>query len=121
MKNFKERRKEKQGKRGMLTRFLIAVFCGIQLLFAVNVYGQQEVTVSGTVTDAEGQPLPGVTVVEEGTTHGTVSNNDGDYTINVPGNATLVFSFVGMKTQQVDVNSRTQIDIQLEVEAVGLE
>ncbi|MFW6326716.1 MAG: SusC/RagA family TonB-linked outer membrane protein [Bacteroidota bacterium] len=121
MKNFKERRKEKQGKRGMLTRFFIAVFCGIQLLFAVNVYGQQEVTVSGTVTDAEGQPLPGVTVVEEGTTNGTVTNNDGVYTINVPGNATLVFSFVGMSTEEVEVGGQTSIDVTMEEGTIGLE
>jgi TonB-dependent starch-binding outer membrane protein SusC len=87
----------------------------------LNVYGQQMVTVSGTVTDAQGQPLPGATVVEEGTTNGTVTNNDGVYTINVPGNATLVFSFVGMRTQRVAVNSRTQIDIQMEEETVGLD
>jgi TonB-linked SusC/RagA family outer membrane protein len=121
MKNFKERRKEKQGKRGRLTGFLITLVCGIQLLFAVNVYGQQQVTVSGTVTDAQGQPLPGATVVEEGTTNGTVTNADGNYTLNVPENATLVISFVGMSTQRVAVNSRTQIDIRMEEETIGLD
>jgi TonB-linked SusC/RagA family outer membrane protein len=120
MKNFKERRKEKQGKRGMLTLFLIALF-SIQLIFALNVYGQQTVTVSGTVTDALGQPLPGATVLEEGTTNGTVTNNNGVFTINVPGNATLSISFVGMRTQRVAVNSRSQIDIRMEEETIGLD
>jgi TonB-dependent starch-binding outer membrane protein SusC len=120
MKNFKERRKMKQEKRSMLSRFLIAMF-SIQLIFALNVYGQQMVTVNGTVTDAQGQPLPGATVLEEGTTNGTVTNSDGNYTINVPGNATLQFSFVGMTTQSVAVNSRSQINIQMAEETIGLE
>jgi TonB-linked SusC/RagA family outer membrane protein len=120
MKNFKERRKMKQGERGILSRFLIALL-GIQLIFALNIYGQQTVTVSGTVTDAQGQPLPGATVLEEGTTNGTVTNSDGNYTINVPGNATLQFSFVGMTTQSVPVNARTQINIQLAEETIGIE
>jgi TonB-linked SusC/RagA family outer membrane protein len=121
MKNFKERRKMKQVKRGLLARHFIAVFCSIQLIFALNVYGQQTVTVSGTVTDAQGQPLPGATVLEEGTTNGTVTSSDGNYTINVPGNATLQFSFVGMTTQSVAVNSRSQINIQMAEESIGLE
>jgi TonB-linked SusC/RagA family outer membrane protein len=120
MKNFEKNRKVTQGKRCMLSRILIALL-GIQLIFALNVYGQQMITVSGTVTDAQGQPLPGATVLEEGTTNGTVTNNDGFYTINVPGNATLVISFVGMRTQRVAVNSRPQIDIRMEEETIGLD
>jgi TonB-dependent starch-binding outer membrane protein SusC len=120
MKKFNEKRKMKQGKRGLITLFLIAVF-GIQLIFTLNVHGQQTVTVSGTVTDTQGQPLPGVTVVEEGTTNGTVTNTDGVYTITVPENATLVFSFVGMRTQRIAVNSRSQINILMEEETIGLE
>ncbi len=120
MKNFEKNRKVTQGKRCMLSRILIALL-GIQLIFALNVYGQQTVTVSGTVTDAQGQPLPGATVMEEGTTNGTVTNSDGVFTINVSGNATLVFSFVGMSTQRVPVNSRSQIDIRMEEETIGME
>jgi TonB-linked SusC/RagA family outer membrane protein len=120
MKNFKKMRKVMQGKRGILSQFLIALL-GIQLIFALNVYGQQMITVSGTVTDAQGLPLPGATVLEEGTTNGTVTNNDGAYTINVPGNATLVISFVGMSTQRVPVNSRTQVNIRMVEETIGLE
>lgn len=120
MKNFKKMRKVMQGKRGMLNRFLIALL-GIQLIFTLNIYGQQTVTVSGTVTDAQGQPLPGATVLEEGTTNGTVTNNNGVFTINVPENATLSISFVGMSTQRVPVNSRTQINIRMEEESIGLD
>ena len=118
MKNFDEWRKWKLVR---ASRLLIAVLFGIQLLFALNVSGQQVVRVSGTVTDQTGQPLPGVTVVEEGTTNGTVTNADGVYTITVPGKAALAFSFVGMKTQKVAVNSQSRIDIKFEEESIGLE
>jgi hypothetical protein len=65
---------------------------------------QQQPAVSGKVTDSGGQPLPGVTVVMKGTTQGTVTNADGEYTLsNIPEDATLVFSFVGMRTQEVEM------------------
>jgi TonB-linked SusC/RagA family outer membrane protein len=83
---------------------------------------QQQPAVSGTVTDESGQPLPGVTVVVKGTTQGTVTNADGDYTLtNLPEDATLVFSFVGMKTLEVVVGSQTNISVVMEEETIGLE
>ena len=83
---------------------------------------QQQKSVSGKVTDEAGQPLPGVTVVIKGTTQGTVTNGDGNYTIsNIPENATLQFSFVGMKAQEVVVGNQTNINVQMEVDAIGLE
>lgn len=82
----------------------------------------QQNTVSGTVTDESGQPLPGVTVVVKGTTQGTVTNADGDYSLtNVPEDATLQFSFVGMLTQEILVGNRTEIDVTLVMDAIGLE
>ena len=84
-------------------------------------FGQQ-VAVSGTVTDQAGQPLPGVSVVVKGTTTGTITNFDGNYTLaNVPGDATLVFSFVGMRTQEVEVGEQTTINVALAIDAIGLE
>ena len=83
---------------------------------------QQQKSVSGTVTDESGQPLPGVTVVLKGTTQGTVTNADGEYTItNIPENATLVFSFVGIRTQEVVVGGQTRIDLRMEEETIGIE
>ncbi len=83
---------------------------------------QQQRTVSGTVTDAGGQPLPGVTVMVKGTTLGVVTNADGNYTLsNIPENATLVFSFVGMRTQEVAAGNQTVIDITMDEETIGLE
>lgn len=82
----------------------------------------QQPAVSGTVTDESGQPLPGVTVIVKGTTQGTVTNNDGNYSItNIPENVTLVFSFVGMRTQEVVVGSQTNINITMEFDAIGIE
>ncbi|QGY43499.1 SusC/RagA family TonB-linked outer membrane protein [Maribellus comscasis] len=79
-------------------------------------------TVSGTVTDEAGIPLPGVTVVVKGTTQGTVTNVDGYYSLpNVPAEATLQFSFVGMITQEVVVGNQSSINIQMETDAIGIE
>src|SRR5690606_6282019 len=72
--------------------------------------------------DAGGQPLPGVTVVVKGTTQGTVTNSDGAYSIsNIPEDALLVFSFVGMHTHEVVVGDQTRIDTRMEEESIGLE
>lgn len=83
---------------------------------------QQTLKVSGRVTDSSGSPLPGVTVVVKGTTQGTISDSDGNYTIaNVPSNAILLFSFVGMKSQEVPVSGRTKVDVSLTEETIGIE
>lgn len=83
---------------------------------------QQQRTISGKVTDSSGQSLPGVTVVIKGTTIGTVTNIDGDYAIgNVPDNATLHFSFVGLKSQDVIVGIQNNINVVMEDDAIGIE
>lgn len=72
--------------------------------------------VSGTVTSqSEGTGLPGVTVAEKGTTNGTVSDPNGKYSIKISSsNATLVFSFIGMTSQEIPVKGRTSINVALE-------
>lgn len=83
---------------------------------------QQENKVTGTVKDASGLPLPGVTVVVKGTTQGTVTNADGEYSLaNIPEDATLQFSFVGMRMQEVEVGSQTSINIEMEEETIGID
>lgn len=72
-----------------------------------------DVPVKGRVADETGTALTGVTVSIKGTTRGTTTNATGDYTINVPDNGTLVFSFVGYETQEVAIGNRSQIDIKL--------
>ena len=83
---------------------------------------QQNKTVSGKVTDTNGQPLPGVTVLVKGTTQGTVTNSNGTYTIpNISENTTLVFSFVGMKSQEIEVGNQTVVNATMTVDAIGID
>ena len=81
----------------------------------------QEKTVSGKVTDQNGAPLPGVSVLVVGTTTGTQSDFDGLYSISVAQGATLRFSYIGQKTQDVVVGSSNTIDVQLAEDAQALE
>lgn len=81
----------------------------------------QQKEITGLVTDSSGEPLPGVTIVVKGTTKGTITDTDGRYSLrDVPGNATLVFSFVGMKNQELPVSGKAVINIVMEEESIGL-
>ena len=82
---------------------------------------QQAVTIKGTVTDESGNPLPGVTIYVKGTTQGTITDSEGKYAITVPPNATLVFSFVGMKEQDIPVAGKTTIDVVMQQEVLSLD
>jgi len=83
---------------------------------------QERKTVYGTVTDKSGQPLPGVSVIVKGTTTGMITNNDGKFTLTIPADATtLVFSFVGMKHQEVPVAGKTSFVVVMEEETIGVE
>ncbi|MFY9153935.1 MAG: TonB-dependent receptor [Prolixibacteraceae bacterium] len=82
----------------------------------------QKTDISGTVEDSNGQPLPGVTVMVKGTNLGVTSNSDGKFKLQVSAEATtLVFSFIGMKSQEVAISGKTTINIVMEEETVGLE
>lgn len=82
----------------------------------------QQESVSGKVTDSSGAPLPGVSVVIKGTTTGTITDAAGGYLLsNVPDKATLVFSFVGMKTQEIVAAGKTTVNVVLADESIGLE
>ena len=66
-----------------------------------------QVTVTGTVTSADdGMPIPGVNIVEKGTAHGTITDANGTYSLEVPADASLMFSFIGMETMEVEVADR---------------
>ncbi|WP_201300976.1 TonB-dependent receptor [Sunxiuqinia indica] len=83
---------------------------------------EQRLTVSGNVTDSSGAPLPGVTVIVKGTTKGTITDMDGDYRLpDVPSDAYLVFSFVGMSMQEIPVQGQEVVDVTMEEDAIGLE
>ncbi len=85
------------------------------ILSTAVVFSQQKITVSGKVTEsATGEPTPGVSVVVKGTTIGTVTGFDGNYSIEATGESTLIFSFVGMTTQEIAVNNRTIINVSMQ-------
>jgi TonB-linked SusC/RagA family outer membrane protein len=91
------------------------------LMVSVFLFGQEEITVRGTVTDSENLGIPGVSVVVEGTTQGSITDMDGNYNMTVPPDVNLVFSFVGMETVTVPVNGRNVIDVTMESSVVDLE
>jgi TonB-linked SusC/RagA family outer membrane protein len=74
----------------------------------------QDRTVTGTVKDETGSPLPGVNVVIKGTTTGTATDLDGKYSISASSGATLVFTFIGFTTVETEVGSRSNIDVRME-------
>jgi len=80
------------------------------------------VTISGRVTDTDGEPLTGATVMVKGTTTGTVTDIDGEYELSAPDDATtLVISFIGYQAQEVAIDGRTRIDVTLAESASQLE
>jgi TonB-linked SusC/RagA family outer membrane protein len=79
------------------------------------------VDISGIVTDENGEPLPGATITVQGTTTGTVTDMDGNYSISVPDGATLVFSYIGYETKTIAVGTQSIINIRLSEDAASLE
>ena len=79
----------------------------------------QQMTVSGIVRDAEG-PLPGVSILEKGTSQGTATDSEGKYTIAVSSESVLIFSFIGYKTQEVSVGGRTTVEVTMEQDVTAL-
>lgn len=77
-------------------------------------------TITGTVTDDQGAPLPGANVLVKGTTNGTQTDFDGNYTITADANAVLVFSYIGFAKQEVAVNGRSTVNIQMAEDASQL-
>ena len=96
-------------------------FVGIFLLFHLCAFAQQR-TVSGTVAGTDNSPLSGVTVMIKGSTIGTVTGADGKFTLAIPVSAqALVFSFIGMESQEVPVGSTNVYNVTLSASLVGLE
>ncbi len=83
---------------------------------------QQSKAVKGKVTGEDGEPIPGATVIAKGTTGGTITDMDGNYSLELGENVTtLIFSFVGMATQEIVVNNQSVINVTLSSETIGLE
>lgn len=109
--------KNKNGTKKATGLFMLCLFF---VAFSFGAYAQK--TVTGTVKDDGGEPLPGVTVIVKGTTAGTTTDIDGNYSISgIADDATLVFSFVGMRPIEVLVGTQTVINVSMEADAIGLE
>lgn len=97
------------------------------LLIAVMLFGflgslMAQKSISGTVTDENKNPLPGVSVVVKGSNVGTLTDAGGTFKLSVPSNAQrLVFSFIGMNTSEIEIANRTSFDVTMTVDVVGLE
>lgn len=104
-------------KRKVLFKFLMVTV----LLCAVNLAAFAQSAISGVVNDEEGLPVPGVSVVEKGTTNGTITDIDGKFTLSADEDGVLIFSFIGFKTVEVPVQNQNFINLTLEEEVIGLD
>jgi len=101
--------------RTKLLKFKIPLFFLVLVLgFNLSVQAQNAIDIRGVVSDASGDPLPGVNIVIKGTLQGTLTDPDGNYKITVPGNdAILVFSFIGYNSQEITVGNQSIINVSL--------
>lgn len=100
-------------------RWGVLIMITLFLISTVPLYGQT--SVSGRITDEANNPLPGVSILVKGTTNGTTTNNDGNFSLSVPADATLVISFIGYRTQEIPVGNRTNISLALEPDVSALQ
>ncbi len=108
------------------SKMKLTVFFLIFSLFQVQANSYEEITkpqqqVSGTITDAEGLPLAGANILEKGTTNGTQTDFDGNFTLEVGADAVLVISYIGFATKEVKVEGQSNISVSLAEDAAGLE
>lgn len=107
-------------ERNLLKGFLALFVCAISMAFSLGVSAQS--TVSGRVSDGEGVGVPGVSIVIMGTAQGAVTDIDGNYSMELPaGSVKLMFSYIGMLTQEVDVDGKTTIDVVMQADVIGVD
>jgi TonB-linked SusC/RagA family outer membrane protein len=117
MKIMKHSRRKRMILKLLVPKLLLLI--GISLCLSVSA---QNISIRGRVTSVDdGSSLPGVSVVIKGTTTGTITNADGIYELSAPGNSALVFTFIGMRSIQVEVNNRQIIDIAMEQDITGID
>ncbi|WP_235114760.1 carboxypeptidase-like regulatory domain-containing protein [Cyclobacterium qasimii] len=117
---------QKQFFRVSEMKILILCFCMLYSSVDVtaespNIRIDEDITVSGQVTDENGEGIPGVTVLIEGQGTGTVTDIEGNYKITVPENASLTFSFVGFTPQTLEVGNRSELNITLIMDTASLD
>lgn len=94
--------------------FLLFVAIGVNL-------SAQTIALSGNVKDTTGEPIIGASILEKGTTNGTITDFDGNFNLKVGSNATVVVSYIGMKPQEISVKGKTRLDVTLQDDAQALE
>nr|WP_321450665.1 TonB-dependent receptor [uncultured Carboxylicivirga sp.] len=104
-------------------RILIRAFFSACLIVlgTQGILGQENISVTGTVIDSNGEPIAGATVIVQGTTTGTITSYDGVYNITVPSNGILEFSFIGFTKTSLNVNNQRTINVTLEEETTQLD
>ena len=102
--------------RGAAIPFMLLLF----LLIPFSAFAQS-IQLKGTVTDSTGEPIIGASIIEKGTTNGLITDYDGNFTITVPAQGTIVVSYVGYKTEEIAVNNRTNMKVVLKEDALMLE
>ncbi|WP_221929905.1 SusC/RagA family TonB-linked outer membrane protein [Fodinibius sediminis] len=102
-------------KNKLLLVFSLLVFCSSAAL------AQEKRTIEGTVTDAEGIPLPAVNVLVKGSNVGTSTDAEGHYEISVSGDVTLIFSMMGFEDKELNTEGKDRIDVVLYEETIGLD
>lgn len=91
------------------------------VVFPINSFAQEgNITVNGVVIDEAGLPIPGVNVIQSGSTNGVVANFNGEYSIEVPSDAVLLFSYVGFSPIEVAVDDQNQIDVTMQTDVAAL-
>lgn len=93
----------------------------LALFWAQSSFAQDTVEVSGKITAADGTPIPFVNIVVRGANTGTSADMGGNYAITVAPDATLIFSYIGFRTQEIPVNGQTTINVQLEEDVAALD
>ena len=97
----------------MLKQFYLKAGIWLFLLtLSTHVFGQN-IQISGQITEENGEPIPGASVLVKGTTVGTAADLDGRYTLSAPGSGSLVFSFIGYESQEVNIGNRAIINVSL--------
>ena len=101
---------------GVISMLTLLLF----VLCTTTVFAQQK-TIKGTVVDATGEPLIGVNVSVKGATIGIITDVDGNYTLEVPSNSTIVFSYIGYQTQEIAVGNQSTINVTLKEDTQNIE
>ena len=112
---------EQCSKQRSSSRIARALLLSLSILFACALNGYAQNIVKGVVTDVDGGPLPGVSILVKGTSTGATTDINGKYTINAPAQGTLVFSYIGMTKKEQAVKGRNVINVKMEEDAANLD